>query len=280
MFGFDINLQEFPLVDVLQFLVRVKKSGVLRIIGAVSGDIYLRNGSVVHATDSVNKGIEALLNLSFTDQKTGRFECGVIAPEQTLAEDFGKLTETIERRRIEFREIKKKLPSLSTVLAKSTKELGSTVALRRTDWQMLALIDGKRKLGDVITESKIGGYEATKTITWLRQQGLIYDPKEAERIMSRFIEFLGILFKVFGENGFKWLKQWGDSNTNNRKLIDALDINKETLEIKPRAELSSREITELLEDFRNYVKIEGPKIYGKVLFKKKLKDFEQKAKYA
>ena len=276
MFGFEINLEEFPLSDVLQFLVTVKKSGVLRIYGAVTGDIYVRNGLVVHATDGVNKGIEAVINLTFINLETGRFEPGVSAPEQTLAEDFGKLTETIEKRRVEFKEIKKKLPPLDTVLAKSTKELESAVALRRTDWQILALVDGKRKLSAVFAESKIGGYEATKTITWLKEQGLIYEPKEVERVMAALTTFLRILLEVFGKNGLQLLKKWADSAARNKKVINVFHIDERTLKITPRAELSAGEVELSVKNLEDYVKTEGPKIFGKVLFKKKWHDFEEK----
>jgi len=276
VFGFEINLEEFPLSDVLQFLIRVKKSGVFRVFGAVTGEIYTQNGLVVHATDGVNTGVEALINLTFINLETGRFELGVGAPEQTLAEDFGKLIETIEKRRIEFQEIKKKLPPLDTVLAKSTKELDSSIALRRTDWQILALIDGKKTLSDVIAESHIGGYEATKTITWLKEQGLIYEPREVERVMITLTKFLRILLEVFGKNGLKLLKQWANSATRNMMVLNVYHIDERTLKITPRGELSAGEVELSVKNLEDYIKTEGPKIFGKVLFKKKWRDFEEK----
>lgn len=278
MFGFDINLEEFPLSDVLQFLVRTKKSGVLRIFGAVTGEIYLKKGLVVHASDGVNKGMEAIINLTFIKLETGRFETNVNAPRQTLDEDFGKLTETIEKRRIEFHKIKKKLPPLDTVFAKSTRELESTVALRRTDWRILALVDGKRKLSDVITDSKIGGYEAAKTITWLKEQGLIYEPQESERVTETLTQFLGIFFEVFGKNGLQLLKKWGQQEARNNKVISACQIDEKTLQMSPNAELSAGEVELSIKNLREYIKTEGSKLYGKVLFNKKWSDFEQKLK--
>ncbi len=278
MFGFDINLEEFPLSDVLQFLVRAKKSGVLRIFGAVTGEIYLKNGLVVHASDGVNKGMEAIINLTFIKLETGRFETGVSAPKQTLSESFGKLTETIEKRRVEFHKIKKQLPPLDTVLAKSTRELESAVALRRTDWRILALVDGKRKLSDVIADSKIGGYEVAKTITWLKEQGLIYEPQEAERVMEILTKFLGIFFEVFGRNGLQLLKKWGKRDARNKRVLSAMQLDEKILQMNPRAELSAGEVELTVKSLKEYIKTEGTKMYGKVLLKKKWSDFEQKLK--
>lgn len=277
MVGFEINLKEFNLGDVLQFLGRVKKTGMLRVSGGISGTIYLEEGVVIHAEDGVDKGMEALLNLSFVPHETGVFELDATTSEHTISEDLGKLTESVEKRRIEYEEIKKRLPPMNTVLAKSTRDLESAVALRRTDWQILALIDGKRSVGDVMTESKIGGYEATKTITWLKDQGLIYDPQEAQRIMGGFIQFLKVFFEEFAENGLIMLKEWAEASEENKHVLDVLEINEETFEVKPVGELTAPELDSAIEHLEAHTAKAGPKLYGKVLFRKKWQTFSRRA---
>ena len=276
MASFEINLEEFNIADVLHFLSRVKKTGVLKITGKTSGEVYLKDGLVVHATNGTKNGMDALYNLSFVELSKGSFEPNVKVPEQTIAADFGKLYEDIEKRRIELREIKKSLPSMDAVLTKSTKELESSVALRRTDWHILALIDGKKKLSDVIIASKIGGYEATKTIVWLIEQGLIYEPKEAEKVTSGIVQYLDAFFEDFGKNGLEWLKKWQELSPDNKKIIDALSIDEESLKIAPKAEIKPGAIEKFFETFEEYIKLEGPKVYGKLLFKKKFEYFKQK----
>jgi len=276
MISFEVNLREFNISEVLQFIGRVKKSGILRIKGTVNGEVYIRDGLVVHATDGSEKGIEALLSLSFAEIERGSFESGVAAPEQTISEDLGKLSEDLEKRRIEFEQVKQQLPSMDIALAKSTKELESAVALRRTDWQILALIDGKRTLTDVITQSKLGGYESIKTILWLKNQGLIYDPKEAERIMSGLIHYLDKLFEYFGKNGLDWLRAGAEADDANKKVLDALDIDKEALKASPASPLSSEAIRAFLTRFEKLLNGEVPKAYGKLLAKKKLDEFKKK----
>ncbi len=278
MLGLEVNFKTFLLGDVLQFLSRVKKTGVLRIAGSDSGEIYLENGIVVHATDNFGKGMTALLNLSFGELRTGQFIADANPPERTISGDFGKLTENLEKRRIEFEEIRKKLPRMDAVLVKSTKDLESAVALRRTDWHILALVDGKRTLSDILAESKVGGYEATKTIIWLKEQGLIYAPKEVEEVMSELIEFLRFLFDVFGKNGPKWLSAWGALNAENSTVVHAVRINEKTMTVEPAFELDSTEIKKAIKDFEQYMRKEGPSVYGKVLFRKKWQDFERRYK--
>ncbi len=131
-------------------------------------------------------------------------------------------------------------------------------------------------MGDIIAESKIGGYEAAKTVTWLRDQGLILDPAEAERIISHLLSFLNILLKDFSKNGLNWMKQWAEEDGANKKILDAVDINEETLEITPVGELTTSEIEKGIETLLKYIETKGPKLYGKVLFKKKWQGFKKK----
>src|SRR4030042_297242 len=269
MNGFEINLKAFNLSDVLQFINWSKKSGLLKVSGSVPGEIYLDNGLVVHASDGVTSGMEALINLSFVELEKGVFELEVKAPEHTISEDVGKLAENIEKRRIELQELKQKMPPMETVLIKSTRDPEAAVALRRTDWQIIAQIDGKRTLGEIIADSKVGGYEATKTILWLKEQGLIYDPQEAERQMTELIKSLKIFFDAFAGNGLVLMQKWAELDNANKKFLDSLKINEDNFYIQIQGMLDAQQIKDGLLSLEKFVSAEGVKLYGKLLFKKK-----------
>ncbi|MCX7995328.1 MAG: DUF4388 domain-containing protein [candidate division WOR-3 bacterium] len=278
MADFEINLREFNLPDVLQFLIQLRKTGVIRVNGELSGEIFIKDGHIVHATDGTEKGFESLLNLSLARLEKGIFESGVRTAEQTITEDVGKLNESIERRRIEFEKIKDRLPPRDAVLAKSTKELPTAVALRRTDWQVLAMVDGKRTINEIIAQSQLGGYETIKTIVWLKEQGLIYDPKEAERLMAGLIKYLNAFFKTFGKNGLNWFKRWSELNPENQNISTSIKIDEETFEITIQNPLSEEQMEYFRKDFGDFFKNEGPQIYGKLLFKKKLEEMAAELK--
>jgi hypothetical protein len=140
------------------------------------------------------------------------------------------------------------------------------------------LIDGKRKLSDVIALSKLGGYEATKVITWLKEQGLIYEPEEAGRIMSGLTHYLEVFFKDFGKNGLVLLKRWRELNSTNTQIIQALNIDEAQLKVTPRVPLKPETIGEFFKNFEDFLCNEGPEIYGKLLFKRKFENFKQKVK--
>lgn len=278
MADFEVNLKEFNLSDILQFLVQLKKTGVIRVTGELSGEVYVGDGHIIHATDGTEKGFESLLNLSLARLEKGTFEAGVRSPEQTIAMDVGRLNESIEKRRVEFEKIKDRLPPRDAVLAKSTKELPSAVALRRTDWHILAMVDGKRTVNEIVSQSQLGGYETIKTIVWLKEQGLIYDPKEAERMMAGLIKYLNSIFKIFGRNGFNWFKRWSELNIENKKLSDSIKVDGETFEISAQNVLSQEQIDNFKKNFDEFIRVEGPQIYGKLLFKKKLEELNAELK--
>jgi hypothetical protein len=275
---FDINLQDFNLTDVLQFILQTKKTGVVHITGDSSGEIYFADGLVVHAVNETSEGIDALFYMSCTISGQATFEPNVEAPKQTISEDTGRLVETIEKRRVEFKTIKEQLPAMDSILAKATRDLESAVALRRTDWQVLALIDGKRKLSDVISESKLGGYEAMKTIVWLKEKELICEPAKAARIVSTLVDYLNCFFADFGRNGLIWYKRWVSGGEEHKEMASAMRVDEETMELTVVGELSMEQITDFIRSFEEIVKTEGPKIYGKVLFRKKFEDFQSKLK--
>lgn len=276
MADFEINLKEFNLSDILQFLSYLKKSGVVRVSGELNGEIYLTDGNIVHASDGTEKGFESLLNLSLVNLEKATFEAGVKVTEHTITEDVGKLNENIERRRVEFEQIKDHLPPRDAVLAKSTKELPNAVALRRTDWQVLAMVDGKRTINEIITQSKLGGYETIKTVIWLKKQGLIYDPKETERLMAGLINYLNVFFKIFGKHGLNWVRRWCELNAQGQILSSALKINEDTFEIVVQNPMSQEQIDDFRTKFDKFIDAEGPLVYGKLLFKKKLEELRTK----
>lgn len=270
---FEINLREFDLTDVLQLLLHAKKTGVVRVTGSMPGEIYFSDGIAVHAADATCTGVDALFNMSAVASGTASFEPGVPAPENTISEDAGRLLETVEKRRVEFQSIREKLPPTNSIWAKTTKEPESAVALRRTDWQVLAMIDGRRRLSNVINDSKLGSFEVMKSIVWLREKGLIYEPEQAARTMSRLVNYLNCFLQDFSKNGLIWFRRWAASTEQGMRIGRAIAIDEDTMEVRVVSELDARDIDIFITSFEEIVKTEGPKIYGKLLFRKKFDEF-------
>ena len=60
------------------------------------------------------------------------------------------------------------------------------------------------------------------------------------------------------------------------KIANAINIDEEIMETKVVSELTSEQIEYFLRSFEEIVKTEGPKIFGKLLFRKKFEDFQSK----
>lgn len=282
----EVNLQEFDVGQVVIFLNQAGKTGALRIEGdSKKGTIYVTAGKVVHSESGEIMGLEALYDLTLEDRGRAVFEKNVTAPKQTLEEDAGSLMQEFEKRRIEFKELKEKMPPLDSVLAKSAS-VGSEsgVSIRRTDWQVLALIDHKRTLKEVITASKLGAYDAYKAIIWLREQNLIFDPKEFEHLIQKQLRPLEIYLDEFGKKGVgmeRWhiaLENWAAADEANKLLLESLSINDNGVRLKEvkLKSLDKDSINKLFNSLFKHLETEAVSIYGKILAKRKLDAVRQK----
>lgn len=282
----EVNLQEFDLGQLVMFLNHSGKTGLLRVDGeSKKGRIYLNEGKVVHCEAEDISGVEALYDLSMEDRGRAVFEKGVKAAQQTLEEDTALLTQEFEKRRTEFKELRERLPPLDSVLAKSAAVIPEQgVSLRRMDWQVLALVDGKKPLKEIIGASKLGAFDAYKSIIWLREQGLIVDPREFERLVAREVQRIDIFFDEFartGVGGERWrvlVEGWAAASEENRMLIESLMITDQTVKLKELklARLDKDYIKGIFDAFFKFLETEGVGVYGRILAKRKMEAVQKR----
>ncbi|HTY08386.1 MAG TPA: DUF4388 domain-containing protein, partial [Candidatus Edwardsbacteria bacterium] len=178
--GLQADLADITVSEMLYLLTHFKKSGQLTVTaGGGAGEIYLAGGNAVHATCGEIKGSEAVFNLCLETAGTMAFTAGVKAPEESIKDGAEKLIEEGERRKVEMAEVLKSLPPMETVLARTAQAPEeSAVTIRRSDWTILALVNGKRDIKTIIGDSKMGVLEVTKTLSWLLAKNLVVDPQE------------------------------------------------------------------------------------------------------
>jgi hypothetical protein len=209
--GLVASLSDFSASQVFFLLAKFGKTGrvELRTPGE-KGEVFFVKGNVTHARCNKMKGVEALYNLSifasgeiefFTDEKSG---------EITIKDEVSSLIGEIERRKVELNEIKAKLPPFDTILIKSPNPPKDAVALRKDDWKILVLMDGKNDVKQTVEKSGLGALTVYKTITWLLEKGLIFDPKETERKLKECVGFFNALIKELATLGIsekEWMQQ-------------------------------------------------------------------------
>ncbi len=227
--GLVASLSEFSASQIFFLLAKFSKTGrvELRTPGE-KGEVFFVKGNVIHAKCNKMKGVEALYNLSifangeiefFSDEKSG---------EITIKDEVSSLIGEIERRRVELNEIKEKLPPFDTILIKSPNPPKDAVALRKDDWKVLVLMDGKNDVKQVVEKSGLGALTVYKTITWLMEKALIFDPKETERILKESVGFLNVLIKELATLGIgekEWIQQVKsiiEKSDSGARLLDVL----------------------------------------------------------
>lgn len=105
------------------------------------------------------------------------------------------------RRLKQMEKIRKKLPALDAVLALAPSENSRQrdLSLKADEWNILVLIDGRRNIEQIISDSGLEGEEALKKITALFLAGLVekkdglkveVDSKHLEDLVGKFSKLL------------------------------------------------------------------------------------------
>jgi hypothetical protein len=197
------SLPDFTVSEVIYLLSHFGKTGALTFrSGKASGEVYFDKGSAVHALYGNQNGSEAVYSLCLETSGDMKFTAGTRSPEVTIKEGADKLIEEGERRRVEMAEILKTLPPMDTVLVRTAQAPEETaVTIRRSDWTILALVNGKRDIRTIVDDSKLGILEVAKTLSWLLSKNLVVDPLEVQRILREKMHFCSLLLEEFGAKG-------------------------------------------------------------------------------
>jgi len=200
------ELEYITLVEILYFLTINKKTGKLKIKSNEEGEIYVEDGKCTHAKFKDLEGIDAIFELSLLKEGNISFYPNEFPSKKTISGEIGKLFEEVERRSKEIRDLEKKIPPLDAVLLKSDKTPDETLKLRKNDWKILSLIDGKRKLREIIIESGIGLFEAYRSIYFLTSKGLLIDPEEGKRKANKILKILNEFIDEYSKESLELRK--------------------------------------------------------------------------
>jgi len=286
MADLSASLGIFTPTELIVFLARAKKKGCLTFQAEESqGKVFIRDGRIVHAEIDEWTGMDALLTISLFDSGSAEFTIKEAPGEETISEEWSELSEEFDRRRVELVNLKEKLPTEDMILYKLPDPVDESLSLRRSDWQVLALIDGERRLGDVVKESKLGLFDALNSLNWLIEKGLVAttqiekEKKEEEEDdwQGHISRLLDSFFKEFAGKGAV-LKAWVDKI---KAFDDGLDglfvVDDDNYSVSGDAiDSMGREWWQNnLDKFLDHLRSEGVKVFGKILGRKKWQKVEQ-----
>lgn len=198
--GLNADLKDFSVSEMLYLLSHFKKSGRLHVQGPEKqGDIFLLDGNAVHAASGNLHGVEAIYNICLELSGSLSFDPSGETKERSVSENADKLVAEGERRRVELKDVLTKLPPFETVLVRTPHPPDqTTITIRRTDWAILALVDGRRSIKAIVDESKTGMLEVLKALSWLLSKGLILDPQAVDRALREKVKIVNLLIAEYG----------------------------------------------------------------------------------
>jgi hypothetical protein len=171
------DLAEYALPDLLQFMHATRKVGqlVLESASATPAGVFFAGGEVVHAYCPPRQGVPALYQLLGWERGRFAFLKNVAPAERTIFLDLQNLLLDGLRRLDEYRRIAGRLPPRSAVLHLAREEgpAQADVRLTRREWQVLAQVNGRRTLEEVLHGVPGAEDESARIVYGLLVTGLV-----------------------------------------------------------------------------------------------------------
>lgn len=263
------DLLYFSIKEVFYLLSRFKKTGRLIIKG--EGNVYVSDGKVLHAEMDKKEGLEAFFSIGM--KKEGRF---VFQPEEkptvnTIFQPLSDLIDEIETREAQVEEFEKDLPPGSIIPEKSSKTPeGDKIALKKDEWKVLILADGKKKLSEIINLSPLPRLDTLKALSWLFKESLLYDPEEKKRVFEEGLKKTNIFLKTFGDG--PWLEGLNQI-IEKYEVKDSVSLNGKSLKINNKKfSLDLQKTKDFFSEVMDSLEGKAIETLGKLLVNKKMKE--------
>lgn len=268
------DLLYFSIKEIFYLLSRFKKTGRLIVKG--QGNVYVSDGKVLHAEMDKLEGLEAFFSIGL--KREGKF---VFQPDEkptvnTIFQPLTELIDEMETREAQIEEFKKDLPPGTIIPQKSSKAPeGDKIALKKDEWKILILADGKKKLSEIIELSPLSELDTLKSLSWLFKESLLYDPEERKRILEKGIEDTNAFLKAFGEG--PWLEGL-EELIDKYELKDAVSIDGKGMKIdKKKFSLDLKKTKQFFSETLDNLQEKATEVLGKLLVNKKLKEIKNES---
>ena len=203
--AFSGNVSQFKAVDIVRLLTSEGKTGMLSFRkGNEKGEIYIDRGALTHAICKDGMGKEAIFAILTWSEGNFNFTPNVTSDERSIENDTPSLIEETIKQLREWEQIKEIIPSQKLVFKLSSKRAPDEIKLKHEAWSILSQIDGKKTVGDVTTDLKMGEYEIATIFYQLFSAGLIEvatgpQLKAKKTVDSEFFDFVeGKLAEIIG----------------------------------------------------------------------------------
>jgi hypothetical protein len=172
--AFQGSLKELPLPDIIQLVSVSGKTGVFTLKNSSSsGEIYLRDGQIVHSTAGGLVGEEAVYELAIWPEGDFVFHPGKEAPTVSVRRSNTNLLMEAARRIDEWQVLSKKIPSTRMVPIYTGEASKTSVSLTPPEWQLVCKIDERRSIEAIAIALGSSPFDVCKTLYGLITSGLV-----------------------------------------------------------------------------------------------------------
>ncbi len=171
------DLAEYPVPDLLQFLQGTRKHGQLLLeppSRSRTAGLFFDEGELVHACCPPTSGVRAVYEVLPWHEGRFAFVKDVEPEQRTIREDLQSVLLEGLRQLDELRRARTLLPPPDTVLHLERElQVHDDVRLTRGEWQVLALVNGRRTLADVVELSGRPAVEGSRIVSELLAARLV-----------------------------------------------------------------------------------------------------------
>ena len=170
------NLSQISLNDILMLATGGKKSGVLKLSrGKETVEVYLVDGSIVHATCPIGDGEKALLYpVTWGEGNFALLPHGN-PPSATIKKSSSEILDEVKAMSREWENILEIIPSGKTILriADLGEDQNGPVTVPHVGWRVLSKIDGSRSVQEIAEALRIPYAYTAKVIFNLHKSRLV-----------------------------------------------------------------------------------------------------------
>jgi hypothetical protein len=189
------DLGEYALTDLVQFLHGTRKQGYLQLHSEQQrheSGLYFAGGEVVHAHCPPNEGERAFYQLLRWQQGRFSFFKDRHPPFQTIGSELKGLLLEGMRRLDEYRQLCAALPPFATVLhVERDSRKVENIRINQGAWRLLALINGRRTIAEVIDQYGRDELVAVRAIGLMLQHGLVATTRDEAHLDRIVLARLG-----------------------------------------------------------------------------------------
>jgi hypothetical protein len=172
--AFQGSLKELPLPDIIQLVSVSGKTGMFSLTsGASKGEIYLRDGQIVHAEVGKLREEEAVYEMAIWRDGEFVFIPGKETQHTSIRRSNTNLLMEAARRIDEWSILSKKIPSTQMVPVFTNQATTTSVSLTPQEWMLISKTDERRTIEELAIAVGMSPFEVCKLLYGLITSGLL-----------------------------------------------------------------------------------------------------------